>query len=502
MAELLPPIRQRFLDDNGDPLAGGKLYSYEAGTTTPKATYVDRAGVTENANPIVLDADGWADVWIGSGYYKFVLKDSSDVEIWTKDQVAIANEAALASAFWRDVVYITDADSPFTVTSAHNGKLISIDTTSGNVSITLPQISSVTLPYNVGFKKKVAGNTVTLNRTGTDTIDGATSKVLETANAACQMIADIDKAPDDWSSLDLGTIADGSVTTAKLADLNVTTAKIADSNVTTIKIADLNVTRAKMATGAIAKKTVRSVTTTDSPTTDDDILLLSGASFTTTLPTAVGNSGAEFELIHGGTSLTQVYTLATTSAQTIGGIASGSYVLYTNGETLKIVSDGANWKIKDHKTDTPWTAFTFNWSAVTTPPTLATTHTKYAFYKRENGTDIRLRIGYAQTSNVGAAAGSGIYKIAIPANVTPDTNFVTASTTTNGSYDVGTFSASTVSVHYAKMWTQFYDSGFLWVPGNITGSATAWGSGSTIAIINNGCQWVIDVTFPVTGWQP
>ncbi len=226
MAELLPLMRQRFFDADGVPLAGGFLYSYEAGSVTPKATYINRAGVTANTNPIELDADGYADIWIGNGYYKFVLTDSNDVEIWTKDQVAIPNEASLASAFWRDVVYITNADSPYTVSSDHNGKLISIDTTSGSVTINLPEISAVTLPYNVGFKKKVATNTVTINRAGTDTIDGATSKTLETANAACQMIADIDKAPDDWSSLDLGTVADLAVTTAKLAASAVTRAKI------------------------------------------------------------------------------------------------------------------------------------------------------------------------------------------------------------------------------------------------------------------------------------
>lgn len=84
----------------------------------------------------------------------------------------------------------------------------------------------------------------------------------------------------------------------------------------------------------------------------NDYISASGASFTITLPTAVGQSGKSIIIEHNGTSVTQVYTLNTTSSQTIGGIASGSYALYTNGEILEATSDNSNWRIKNHKTIT------------------------------------------------------------------------------------------------------------------------------------------------------
>lgn len=77
----------RFFDNNGDPLAGGKVYSYEAGTSTPKNTYTDSTGSTANANPVILDADGYANIWLDTGDYKIVLTDADDVTIFTTDDV-------------------------------------------------------------------------------------------------------------------------------------------------------------------------------------------------------------------------------------------------------------------------------------------------------------------------------------------------------------------------------------------------------------------------------
>ncbi len=80
----------QYLDANGDPLSGGKLYSYEPGTTTNKATYPTiadaKAQTNANANPVILDSRGEADVVLG-GKTKLVLTDSADVTIWTLDNV-------------------------------------------------------------------------------------------------------------------------------------------------------------------------------------------------------------------------------------------------------------------------------------------------------------------------------------------------------------------------------------------------------------------------------
>jgi len=89
----------QFFDNNGNPLAGGLIYTYAAGTTTPAATYTTYTGGTANANPIVLDSAGRtpAQIWLTEGSsYKFVLETSAGVTIKTDDNIFASFELAKA----------------------------------------------------------------------------------------------------------------------------------------------------------------------------------------------------------------------------------------------------------------------------------------------------------------------------------------------------------------------------------------------------------------------
>lgn len=80
------PLHQ-FFDDNGDPLNGGLLYAYASGTSTPQDTYINATG-TANTNPVVLDSAGRARIFLAATSYKFTLKTSAGVTLWTIDGVA------------------------------------------------------------------------------------------------------------------------------------------------------------------------------------------------------------------------------------------------------------------------------------------------------------------------------------------------------------------------------------------------------------------------------
>jgi len=90
----------QFFDNNGVPLAGGLIYTYAAGTTTPQATYTTSAGTVAHPNPIVLNSAGrvpGGEIWLLPASYKFVLQTSAAVLIATYDNVTSGSVPAIAN---------------------------------------------------------------------------------------------------------------------------------------------------------------------------------------------------------------------------------------------------------------------------------------------------------------------------------------------------------------------------------------------------------------------
>lgn len=223
---------------------------------------------------------------------------------YAQDSAASAAAAVvtIASAPYRDVDYKVFADSPITVVQADSGKVYSVDTTGGAVVINLPQISGLSLPFNIAVKIEAGTNTVTINRAGTDTISGATSKVLSILESGVHLIADTGAAPDEWTALDFGAVT---------------------------------------AAGNLA---VASKTANYTLTANDDVILgdASSGAFTLTLPTAVGNTGKKFLIKK---------TDASSNGLTIDGNASETIddeltqVITEPKQAVEVISDGSNWQL-------------------------------------------------------------------------------------------------------------------------------------------------------------
>lgn len=92
MAAIYSSPRFSETDDNGRPLAGGRLYTYENGTTTPAPTYKDAAGTILNTNPIILDARGDAVIFLQPGkVYTFELRNRVNSLIWTQNDIQFSD---------------------------------------------------------------------------------------------------------------------------------------------------------------------------------------------------------------------------------------------------------------------------------------------------------------------------------------------------------------------------------------------------------------------------
>ena len=85
---LVPWPKFTGFSDAGAILAGGLVDTFAAGTSTPLATYSDVGLTTPNANPVVLDAAGRATIYLSSASYKFVVKTSASVTVYSQDNIA------------------------------------------------------------------------------------------------------------------------------------------------------------------------------------------------------------------------------------------------------------------------------------------------------------------------------------------------------------------------------------------------------------------------------
>lgn len=95
-ANVAPPGLTQIFTDNGEPAALYKLWTYDAGTSTPRTTWSDSAESSANTNPIVLDANGRAQIYY-RGSYKLVLLTPADAVVWTQDNFNVPDPTASVS---------------------------------------------------------------------------------------------------------------------------------------------------------------------------------------------------------------------------------------------------------------------------------------------------------------------------------------------------------------------------------------------------------------------
>jgi len=162
---LAPVAKQIFFGTTGNyidkPLAGGKIYTYAAGTTTKIPTYTDSTGSSQNTNPIILDSAGFccipsgAGIWLTEGTnYKFVVQDATGVQQYVVNNI-VEYGATPSCCPLLSKVDITPSSVAGGASSTGTVTLTAAPATNANVSLS-SNSSAATVPATVTV---LAGNT-------------------------------------------------------------------------------------------------------------------------------------------------------------------------------------------------------------------------------------------------------------------------------------------------------------------------------------------------------
>ena len=204
----------QFFDDAGDPVAGGSLYTYANGTTTPQTTWSDEAATVPNANPIILDAAGRCKAFLGTSEYTFTLKTSGGALVKTWDNVAgVANSSAIAGkldASTAATTYALKNNTVLTGTLSVAGAAtfsstvsVTADAASANGVTRLSQVAGFTLP-------KFSNMLITATGTNSSLSISADQALLQGSGIAYKASAislSLSLASSGANGLDVGAVA-------------------------------------------------------------------------------------------------------------------------------------------------------------------------------------------------------------------------------------------------------------------------------------------------------
>jgi len=347
MAVILSPLAGagwQFFDDNGDPLTGGLLYTYAAGTTTPLTTYTDSTGATPNTNPIVLDSAGRvsAQVFLTTGSsYKFVLQTSASVTIWTKDNIDGIPESSITSlrlngstSGYVDLQTVPVAGANTITFPAATGTVLLDPNTAFTGTSTFETISAT---------KDISGRT--LNASGSITV----GSYLYGSGTGQFKIPEGTTAQRAGSFTGIGSIT---ATTLSLSSVSAGTAYVGATITGTGVTAGTRITAFVTGTGGAGTYTV-SASQTVASTTITDQAVAGMMRYNSTLSTFEGYSAGNWGSIGGGATgggsdavfnlndktITTSYTIASTkNANSVGPLTINSGAVVT-------ISSGSRWVV-------------------------------------------------------------------------------------------------------------------------------------------------------------
>jgi len=153
-------VAQQFFDNNGQPLAGGMIYTYAAGTTTPQTVYTSATGTTPHSNPIILNSAGRVpsgEIWLtDSLQYKFVVETSTGILIGTYDNIIGINSNFVNFEAQTEFATATAGQTVFTLSTINyspgtNTLNVFIDGVKQYVGASYLETNSTTVTFTSGL---------------------------------------------------------------------------------------------------------------------------------------------------------------------------------------------------------------------------------------------------------------------------------------------------------------------------------------------------------------
>lgn len=306
----------QFFDSSGDPLNGGLIRIYDAGTTSTRTVYQDTLAATPWSQPITLTSAGrlTGSIYVPEGAWKFLITTAADTSfaspIVSEDNIPGAT--ASATSFATPLTPILSKSANYTIVAADLGSVIRADATGGAFTLTLPSAAATTSGKGFWVMQVGTSGAVTLATVSSQTINGVTTFVLRPQYAHVWIVSD----GTNWSAQP-----------------------------------------SKLLAAAAAKTTTYTVT----PADDGRLIKCdaTSAGFTVTLPTvALAGDGFRVGVIKTDASA-NVVTVDGDGAETLDGAA--NYALNSRYDSVWLRCDGSAWWIEEQPKDaqlTVWAGYT------------------------------------------------------------------------------------------------------------------------------------------------
>lgn len=191
----------RVTNTSGEPVSGAKCKFYNAGGLVARTVYSDSGLSVSLGSTVTCNASGAPAasggagaqvlVYTGTTAYKVVITDSSDNTLFEFDNLSGALDTSsfdADTALPRAPVEIKSTD--YTVVDGDRGKVFNVDSTGGDVDVTLPSAVTVGDNWRVTFRHTGTANSVILAAAGGQTVNGASSLTLSYQYESVTLVSD------------------------------------------------------------------------------------------------------------------------------------------------------------------------------------------------------------------------------------------------------------------------------------------------------------------------